>query len=58
MSLVLVISRVVVHGTAYFKPVPQQHGPKFSYEYLPGIGIRAAIAKSIIFNEQGWASSV
>jgi hypothetical protein len=44
---VLAIGRVVVHGTAYFKPVTQQHGPEFGHEFFPGIGIRAVIAAEV-----------
>jgi hypothetical protein len=44
---VLAIGRVVVHGTAYFKSVPQQHGTEFGHEFFPGIGIRAVIAAEV-----------
>jgi hypothetical protein len=44
---VLAISGVVVHGIAYFKPVPQQHGTEFGHEFFPGIGIRAVIAAEV-----------
>jgi len=44
---VLAIGRVVIHGTAYFQPVPQHHGAEFGYEFFPGIGIRAVIAAEV-----------
>ena len=43
----LAIGRVVIHGTTYFQPAPQQHGTEFGQEFFPGIGIRAVIAAEV-----------